>query len=88
LEKVKEKFVSDRFSIIFELKIVIYMKKGFLVLVIGLVSMSTFVSCEKSSTSTNCDPSCNSVQCSSNTQQGVRCQNTTKNCCGRCYQHK
>ena len=45
----------------------------------------TCISCTKSND--NCAPNCNSSQCTSNTQAGARCQNMTKNCCGRCYLH-
>ena len=54
-----------------------------------IFSTTVIVGCEDNSSNTsNCDPNCNSVQCSGATQTGARCQNQTKNCCGRCYLHK
>jgi len=50
-----------------------------------LIANLLFSSCTKGSE--NCSANCTSVQCSANTQAGVRCQNITKNCCGRCYLH-
>jgi hypothetical protein len=62
-----------------------FQTKAMKLIISTMLFILTCISCTK--TNDNCAPNCNSSQCTSNTQAGVRCQNMTKNCCGRCYLH-